>query len=251
MIIDMPKREDIPSLRTLWREAFSDTDAFLDMFFESAFSEERSRCVYVDGVPVAALYWFDCLCRGERLAYIYAVATAKSYRGRGLASALMRDTHAHLSSLGYEGALLVPGEGSLFDFYERLGYRSATYIGEISASAFGEVSLSHIDGKEYARLRRTLLPEGGVIQEKENIDFLIAQAELYSGEGFLVALRREGERIFGIELLGDTSLAPAILGALGYKTGKFRIPVRERAFSMFIPLREGIEAPEYFGLAFD
>ena len=69
MTIDMPKAEQISGLRQLWKEAFGDSDAFLDSFFAIAFSPERCRCVTEDGRPVAALYWFDCGYQGENLAY--------------------------------------------------------------------------------------------------------------------------------------------------------------------------------------
>ena len=60
MIIKQPGKENIPQLRKLWKEAFGDTDAFLDLFFGTAFSKERSLCA-VDGDSVAAaLYWLDC-----------------------------------------------------------------------------------------------------------------------------------------------------------------------------------------------
>jgi hypothetical protein len=77
MNINAPTLDLIPALRGLWKEAFGDSDDFLDMFWRTAFSYDRCRCVTVDGEVAAALYWFDCECRGERVAYIYAVATAK------------------------------------------------------------------------------------------------------------------------------------------------------------------------------
>ena len=67
MIIDAPRKEDIPRLRQLWQQAFGDTDAFLDGFFNTGFSPDRCRCLQADGVLAAALYWFDCDFRGESL----------------------------------------------------------------------------------------------------------------------------------------------------------------------------------------
>ena len=80
MIIKSPEQKDIPQLRQLWRQAFGDTDAFLDIFFSTAFSPERCRCVLADGA-VAALYWFSCQSDGQPLAYLYAVATSQKFRG--------------------------------------------------------------------------------------------------------------------------------------------------------------------------
>ena len=81
MIIDYPAENAIPQLRGLWKEAFGDEDAFLDAFFATGFSPDRCRCVTVDGQLAAALYWFDCSWEEKPLAYLYAVATGKAYRG--------------------------------------------------------------------------------------------------------------------------------------------------------------------------
>ena len=86
MIIDQPTAAQQRQLRALWQEAFGDSDEYLDIFFGTAFSPNRCRCVAIEGKVVAALYWLDCACRGRKLAYIYAVATAKTHRGQGIAS---------------------------------------------------------------------------------------------------------------------------------------------------------------------
>ena len=174
MIIDAPREGQLPALKALWKEAFGDTDAFLDLLERTAFSPKRCRCITEDGQTLAALYWFDCSYGKSRIAYIYAVATAMSHRGQGLCRALMDDTHRHLSSLGYELAMLVPGSRELFGFYERMGYSVCCHIGELSCPAsHSGIGLKKISAAEYGRLRGELLPEGGVIQENENLDFFL------------------------------------------------------------------------------
>ena len=253
MIIETPRDTHVPPLRSLWKEAFGDTDAFLDIFFSTAFSPARCRCVTENGRVLAALYWFDCYCRGARMAYLYAVATAVSHRGQGLCAALMADTHKHLASLGYTGALLVPGEASLFTFYKKSGYGVCGGVKEFSCAASEKsVTLSSIDTEKYADLRRKYLPEGGVIQEGENLKFLAKQASLYMGDGFLLAARREGDNLRGLELLGDPQNAPAIVRALGCASGHFRTVGDQKSFAMYRPLVDPpLSAPTYFGLAFD
>ena len=253
MKIETPKHSDIPALRALWQEAFGDEDTFLDLFFGTAFDGERARCVRVGDKLCAALYWFDCSCEGKSLAYIYAVATAKAYRGRGLGLALMDDTHRLLLSAGYAGAVLVPVGASLYGFYERLGYTLCSRVSELTADAAQEeAALYPITPKEYARRRRALLPKGGVIQEKENLTFLAAQASFYAGDGLLLAARREGDTLVGIELLGNSESAPAIVQALGCTRGRFRTVGQDKGFAMYRPLADDDgHAPTYFGLAFD
>ena len=253
MMIDAPRREQIPALRRLWMETFGDTEDFLDIFERTAFDVDRCRCVTVDGETVAALYWFDCSCRGERFAYLYAISTAKSHRGRGICGRLMEDTHRYLALQGYEGAILVPGSPTLFDFYGKAGYRTCSEIRRFNCTAGTEkAELRRLFAQEYAALRRVFLPEGGVVQEHENIDFLQSQAVLYGGEGFLLAAREEGDSLYGIEFLGAETYAPKILCTLGYAKGSFRTAGEGIPFAMYRSLSErALLPPAYFGLAFD
>ena len=253
MIIKPPGGEEIPALRALWKEAFEDTDVFLDSFFESAFCADRCRCVTVDHTLAAALYWFDCEYRDEKVAYLYAIATLKSYRGRGLCRKLMDEAHSILKKAGYVCVILVPGEKSLFDFYGKMGYRVFSLVDEKHiAASYQKIELKRIDSLEYGRIRRGLLPENSVIQEKECLDYLGAYAELYKGEGILCACVRNGDSVRITELLGNTSYGGGIVHALGCKTGLVRAAGDSREFSMYLPLCEKkIDTFAYFGLAFD
>ena len=253
MIIDTPKLSDLPALRVLWQDSFGDSDEFLDLFFSTAFDTERSRCITVDGTIVAALYWFDCSYEDKRIAYIYAVATAKAYRGRGLCSALMEDTHRHAASLGYESVILVPGSSELFRFYKKLGYTTCCYVSEFNCAASeAKTELRQLNANEYAKLRRVFLPKNGVVQENENIKFLQTQATFYAGDGFLLAARCEKDTLYGVELLGDTEAAPFIVRTLGCTEGRFRTPGTDKPFAMYHALSEGTSSPPtYFGWAFD
>lgn len=251
MRIDYPREDQLPQLRKLWQGAFGDDDAFLDLFFDGVFSPDRCRCVNLDGQPAATLYWLDCRFENRPLAYLYAIATGRAYRKQGLCAALMADTHALLQSLGYAGAILVPGEPELFRMYDKMGYRICSGIGEMHCKAAAEpISLRAIDGAEYARLRRQLLPAGGVVQEGDNLIFLEKLTRFYAGKDFLLCASLENGRLTVPELLGDPSAAPGILAALGASEGSFRFPGDNRSFAMYHPLSDD-RAPKYFGFAFD
>ena len=255
MTIEKPTAAQQRQLRGLWQEAFGDTEEYLDLFFSAAFSPSRCRCAVEEGTVTAALYWLDGTCRGIKIAYLYAVATAKAFRGRGIASKLMADTHAHLTRLGYAGAVLVPGEAPLFGFYEKLGYRTCSHITDfVCTGSSDEVQLRRIDGADFAKQRREILSflePGAVIQEGESMALLEAQCRFYAGQNFLLAARAEGDILMGMELLGDPQNAPGIVATLGYREGRFRTRGTGRAFAMFHPLSDNIEPPTYFGLAFD
>ena len=251
MRFEYPRDQDQAALRRLWKQAFGDGDDFLDAFFSTGFSADRCRCAWVDGTLAGALYWLDCQLEGRKIAYLYAVATDMDHQGRGMCHRMMEDTHALLAAQGYSGAILVPGEDSLWRFYGRMGYEPCTKIRTVDCDAGGQpVALGRIGMEDYARLRRQRLPAGGLLQEGPSLAFLATQAAFYEGEGLLLAARREGERLFALELLGDPSAAPRILTTLGAARGCFRCGGDGEWFSMYRSF-DGMEMPDYLGFSFD
>lgn len=294
MNIISPHSRHIPQLRCLWKEAFGDTEEFLDKFFDTAFSPDRCFCITLDNTIAATLYWFRCEYLGKPVAYIYAVATAKKYQGHGLCHKLMAHTHAHLETLGYNGAILVPGNQGLFDFYDNMGYKTSCFhrkteylvsedsllsqgdlLSQDLSSSRSDFSPTPVSKEKYTALRRGFLPEGSVIQERENLDFLETQCTFYEGKNFIFAAHIK-KSVDGtcalnvIEFLGNTAVMPEILPALGCKKGVFLTPVSSNVsdcihwfcspentgniipFAMYKPLGgSSLIAPTYFGFAFD
>lgn len=251
MQIEFPSDETLPQLRTLWKLAFGDSDAFLDKFYGTVYSSRRCRCVSENGQAAAALYWFDAEYAGQKFAYLYAVATHPDHRNRGLCRALLEDTHALLAELGYDAALLMPEGAALRQMYAKMGYRDCCTVSEFDCTAGEAVPVRTVSAAEYARLRREYLPKGGVIQEGDNLSYLETYASLYAGQNFLLAAAPDGTQLHGIELLGNRLAAPGILRALGYEKGHFRTPGKDIPFAMFRPLTTKANVPEYFGLVFD
>ena len=250
MRFETPAPGDVPGLRRLWREAFGDPEEFLDAFYAAGFAPARCRMAVEDGALLGAAYWFDSACRGLKLAYLYGVATAKAFRGRGVCHRLMADIHGLLRGRGYAGAVLVPAGGDLAELYRGMGYGFFGGVDTLSCAPGKAVDIHPVDGACYERLREAFLPDGGVEQPGASVAFLQTQASLYAGEGFLLAARKEGDALTGLELLGDASAAPGITAALGARKGSFRVPGEDR-FAMFLPLQPGVRPPSYFGLAFD
>lgn len=251
MGIEHPTPELEPRLRALWKLAFGDSDEFISLFFSTAYAPERCRCICEAGQAAAALHWLDCEFDGQKLAYIYAVATHPDFRGRGLCRTLMADTHAVLTARGYSGAILMPAEPGLRQMYGKMGYRECTRISEFSCTAGESVPVRQVGREEYAALRRSFLPEGGVIQEGESLAYLETYAAFYAGEDFLLAAAPKKNALNGIEFLGNRDSAPGILGALGYTGGSFRTPGEDIPFAMFCPLSTDEKMPSYLGFAFD
>ena len=259
-----PDIDMIPQLRELWKEAFGDNDTFLDNFYNTAFDKSRCRIATVDNKLAAVLYWFDCTISNQPVAYVYAVATAKDFRGNGACHMLLEDTHTHLKSLGYSSVMLVPGNEALVSLYEGCGYELCTKRSRLECSAENiDISIHEISKEDYATLRRELLPANAVLQEGANLDFLATQGRFYTGEvtissegstyqkSFVLSASIENENLYGMELLGNTALAPGILHALNCKDGTFFTPGKDEPFAMYHPLTEDAIEPNYFGFAFN
>lgn len=252
MNIDHPASAQVPHLRRLWKRAFGDEDAFLDLFFTRAFSPDRCRCITENGDILAALYWFDTACDRQKFAYLYAVATDPDHRNRGLCRTLMEDARSLLTAQGYQGLLLVPQTDTLAAMYRRMGYLDCTTVTEFTAPAEDfPLSLRRLNAAEYAEARRKLLPPGGIVQEGENLRFLDTQALFFVGNSWIAAITMEGRKLRCHELLGDPEAAYGIVSVLGCEEGFFRIPGPDRPFAQYMPLTPDCVRPSYFGLAFD
>ena len=235
-------------LKQLWKIVFGDPDSFIDAFFHVAFSPDRCRCIEEAGKPVSALYWFDCSYEGGKLAYIYAVATHPEHRGKGLASRLLEDTHAHLKELGYAGAVLKPAAG-LFPFYARLGYETCGYITRFCAEASDfPLLLRQITAEEYGCLRKSFLPENGISQEGVTLAFLSTFASFYACADALVCANKEEQVVF--EYLGNPHSAPGILSALSVKSAEIPTPSQDIPFAMWHPLN-CTKMPGYLGITLE
>ncbi len=243
---------NITHLRRIWQQAFGDSDDALDAFFSVGFSPDRYNCILEDGIPVSALYWFDCSLHGHKFAYLYAIATAKAHRGKGHFHRLMEDTHTILKSRGYSGTVLSPADEGLFHLYGRLGYRATATTDEIACQAADTpVALTQIDAREYEILRRDYLPKNGISQKDVTLDFYATYGRFYTGADFLLACARQDGVLYAQEILGNKKACPGILCALNAPKGIFRTPGSEKKFAMYYPLREDCPTPGYLGFDLD
>lgn len=249
MTIDRPTAAQLPQLKALWQEAFGDSEAFAEVFFENGFRFDRSLVACEERV-LGAVYWFDCTLADSRYAYVYALGVTESARGKGVGSRLTQALHSHLALLGYDGCLLCPANEGLFAYYDRLGYETCACMGQFRCQRGEAVPLQKLTPTEYAARRAAFLPPNSAQFEAFAYAYLGAYTDLYAGDGFVLAAYRDGETLIGSELLGDTRKAPGILAALDCATGVFKTP-GNAPHVMFCPLRPHAVAPAYLGLVLD
>ena len=193
----------------------------------------------------------DFFCRKEKLAYIYGVATFKKYRGMGIAGMLLGKAHSRLKEMGYDAAILVPAEPSLFPFYEKIGYKIATKVSKFEETASEiPVTFKIISAERYEEKRREYLDENAVVTGARGVEFLGAQYLLIEGNDFILSGYKTGGKLVCTEFLGSRAAAASVLCALGCESGEFRTVGEQIPFSLYFPFAQ-IEPPSYLGIAFD
>ena len=111
--------EDFPRVEELWLEAFpEDTVGDVRDFLLSRYTAERILLRCEDGFPLAMASLFPVNLTGEKVVYVYALATDVRYRGRGLARTLLGAVQN-----AYGAALIVhPEPTGVARFYESNGF---------------------------------------------------------------------------------------------------------------------------------
>ena len=236
-----PRSEEETVLRALFTEAFGE-EGFTDLFFRTGYAPARCLAAF-DGVLLAALHWFDCSLEGQKAAYIYGIAAFESCRGLGIGSGLIRSALDELKKRGYTSVFLVPAEPSLFDYYERFGFRAVSTIREFTLSASAPLPLKKLTADEYAAARKKLLPAHSLLQEGPCLALLSGYADFYATDRAVAAV--SGDMVW--ELLGDENDGPGLIAALGLPTATVRTPGPGRPFAMGL----GTDGPMYLGLALD
>lgn len=131
-MITFAKKEDVSTLKRIWKEIFHDQDWYLDLFFESYFQEDQSTLVYkIDGVIAAMLFMLPFRMRVHKseetdVLYFYALATLPEHRGKQLMKQLMDQAIIVAKMRKVVFVLLIPASDSLFGYYQKSGFVNFT-----------------------------------------------------------------------------------------------------------------------------
>lgn len=110
--------------KQLWREAFGDEEAFIDQFLLGYYRSERMMRIEQEGELACMLHLIPFQSVSGPLCYLYGVATARKWQGKGLATRLMQEAMTRIRQEGYHAAFLIPtpGEEWLRAFYGQFGF---------------------------------------------------------------------------------------------------------------------------------
>ncbi len=121
-------KEDMPEAKALWKEAFSDSDAFIEWYFKNKVLPGNSLGLY-DGGLVSVLHMIPYTIRMQgkpvKSLMIAGAATKRERRGEGHMRELLLEALAEMRSRGIFVTHLYPFKHS---FYERFGWETVTHV---------------------------------------------------------------------------------------------------------------------------
>ena len=157
---------DLPGIMTLWQEAFGDSPEAVSYFFKS-FSNCLSYVAEEDGEIVSMVHALpQVLSPDIPAASVYAVATLKRHRGKGLCRELLAFAEADLKKRGFGCCVLTPGEPELFAFYEKLGYETAFTRRRTDFDGGEPVSAA-----DYLALRERVLTVPHMVYDRNTLEY--------------------------------------------------------------------------------
>ncbi len=124
-------------IKNMWRENFSVTDEWLDMYFKRVYHQADLMTLTAsdDDDMIASsllLQRYNMYFHSTPIAvgYISGAATRKQYRDRGYMKQLMHDAIFHSYERGDVLLTLIPASRNLYFYYDRLGFTTVFYVDE-------------------------------------------------------------------------------------------------------------------------
>jgi len=130
-MIEHPSHKDESELRSFWKDVFHDSDGAVDLFFRNTYSKESSL-IYRTGGTIGSMIFFpefDFIQGNQwsKLGYLCGAATLPEYRNKGIMGQLLNRSVDIMRERGNEYAALIPASDSLYNYYERFGFRDFFY----------------------------------------------------------------------------------------------------------------------------
>ena len=192
----------IPALKSIWIEAFKDSEAYANLFFNHRSNDSSTFVYLIEDRPVSMAFVFneELYHKGSYLkaGYIYGVATASKHQGKGYSTEVLR----HIQGI-YPTTFLIPATQRLFDFYGRNGYKTTFTVIEETLTATSKRSLIKTpysfdipSPAHYKNIRdRYFQREGYVRWSEASIAYAMAENQFLGGSALKVSFREQNKSI--------------------------------------------------------
>lgn len=190
----------------MWTDTFDEKREYLDYFFDNVFDDETTFIYRENNKIVASLYGIPYKIKCDEnnsikdVLYLYALATDKDYRKRGIMTRLLEEAYEYSKKKAFSGCILIPANESLFDFYKSRGYVKISsfrsYI--INSSEWNKIikkiNLEVVSGSEYGQIIRKILNDNGNIPANDKVTETLVKCyqeydvKIYRGDsGYVIA----------------------------------------------------------------
>lgn len=123
-MIDFAGYSDRKALEDLWQSVFLEDSEITEYFFENIFGDTITPVIRVDGEIASALFLLDCTIGDYKGKCVYCAMTNYAHRGKGYMKTLLDYSYDFCCENGFDFLFLVPAEKSLFDYYEKCGFKN-------------------------------------------------------------------------------------------------------------------------------
>lgn len=214
-------------MKQLWREVFDDSREYIEDFFLAVSPLETGLCAFEGESLAGMLFSLPAVMtvRGASYdaCYLYAVATAPTFRRQGVFRQLEAEACRLAKERGCRYAALVPEGEQLFAFYQRLGYRVRFYLGvsEVPAAVVSNAVITDCPKGDFLTFRRDMLRrmENSFdfypalceyrFQELKNSGNDLLRVQNFNETGYLAGRIHGGDYHISETSLSNTALAEA------------------------------------------
>ena len=182
--------DDREGIIALWQEAFGDSREAVEMFLNNRYLPQNTLVAEENGKIASMLFLLDGEVKAYdkllKAYYLYAAATLKEFRGKGIMAQMLREAEKLAQSGGVDLICLKPAEESLYRFYEKHGYKTVFSIKTVTLIAdYSSVTdVSGICPNIFAARETAFAGLDRFIWSKEAIDYAINQHKFYGGKVF-------------------------------------------------------------------
>lgn len=242
---------DRPGVESLWIDVFGDTPEYVRLFIDAHFDPDSFLIVRRDGeiAAMCALLKTEFVAGGAPASarYVYALATARKWRGRGLATRII-DKALEISGTPL---ILLPENDELRSFYVRLGFADAftreEWVVERDDDA-ARASFRPADARLLVRRREYAMAGDYVKWDEDAVSFAISLCVFLGGgavetdQGETILYHpTDAESIRVLETSVPSSRRPAVFSALLARHGARRAFYRTRGGMVRYP--DGYDGP--------
>jgi predicted acetyltransferase len=179
-------------LKNLYKISFSDTQNYINHFFESKFNNSEIFMEKADGTVLSALYCFSkgVILDGSYIdsRFITAAATAPHLRGRQVMSTVIKNT---LKKLYADGVQLIALEPYKQDYYTRYGFATVAEVSKFTAKFSAKKPLTEKHTTEAFELKTAydnFCSGYNMFIDRSERDFANRLAEIKADEGDAVVV---------------------------------------------------------------